>query len=55
MCVEMDTGSAFSQYSNYIPELKDEYRQKLEVKHDLAKILSSQPSRRLLNGSPSAF
>lgn len=55
LCVEMDTGSMFSAYAEYIPEINQTYIDNLNVKYDVAKILHSTQSRRASSSSTIAF
>ncbi|TNV81215.1 hypothetical protein FGO68_gene9424 [Halteria grandinella] len=55
LCVEMDTGSMFSKYEGYIDGLSQEQIDRLEIKHDLAKIIHQSTPRRSINGNSNAF
>jgi hypothetical protein len=39
LCVELDTGSMFSEYQNYIPEINQTMIESLAVKNELSKVL----------------
>jgi hypothetical protein len=55
LCIELDAGGIFSEYSDYIKEFNQTYIDRLNLKNDLAKVLHSEDSLGSTNGQFNSF